>query len=146
RAASSFGRERARARFAAVAGFGHRDRTDGGSGSSASPPLALAARTHDSAEALATLLGSAQRHLPGVRVIVVDCGSRDDSLAVARSHPAAVAVDARGNLRFGRGSNLGLEQVSEPVTVFVNPDVELIDDSLGGLADAALAPDGRSRL
>jgi N-acetylglucosaminyl-diphospho-decaprenol L-rhamnosyltransferase len=146
RAASSFGRERARARFAAVAGFGHRDGTDGGSGSSASAPLALVTVTHDSAEALATLLGSAQRHLPGVRVIVVDCGSRDDSLAVARSHPAAVAVDAGANLGFGRGSNLGLERVTEPVTVFVNPDIELIDDSLRELADASLTPDGRSRL
>ena len=144
RAASSFGRERARARFAAVAGIEREGWTDGRSGSSA--PLALVTVTHDSAAALATLLRSAQRHLPGVRVIVVDCGSRDDSLAVARSHPDALAVDAGANLGFGRGSNLGLARVTEPVTVFVNPDVELIDDSLARLAEASLAPDGGSRL
>jgi GT2 family glycosyltransferase/glycosyltransferase involved in cell wall biosynthesis len=146
RAASSFGRERARARFAAVAGIGPGDRTDGRPGSPVSAPLALVTVTHDSADALATLLRSAQRHLPGVRVVVVDCGSGDDSLALARSHPGAVAVDAGANLGFGRGSNLGLEQVTEPVTVFVNPDVELIDDSLRELADASLGPDGESRL
>jgi GT2 family glycosyltransferase len=32
------------------------------------------------------------------------------------------------------------------VTVFVNPDVELIDDSLRELADASLGPNGESRL
>jgi GT2 family glycosyltransferase/glycosyltransferase involved in cell wall biosynthesis len=146
RAALSFGRERARERFAAVAGIGGGDRTDSRPGSPVSAPLALVTVTHDSADALATLLRSTQRHLPGVRVIVVDCGSRDDSLAVARSHPGAVAVDAGANLGFGRGSNLGLEHVTEPVTVFVNPDVELIDDSLRDLADASLGPGGESRL
>jgi GT2 family glycosyltransferase/glycosyltransferase involved in cell wall biosynthesis len=152
RATVSFGRERARARFAAAIEHGDHPADEpgrgrvGGSESAAGAALALVTVTHNSAEALATLLRSAQRHLPAVRVIVVDCGSRDDSLAVARSHPAAIAVDAGANLGFGRGSNLGLEQVTEPVTVFVNPDVELIDDSLSGLADAALAPDGRCRL
>ena len=142
RAASIFAREPARARFATVAGIETATRP----GSPVSAPLALVTVTHDSAEALTTLLRSAQRHLPGVRVIVVDCGSRDDSVAVARSHPGAVVVDAGANLGFGRGSNLGLERVTEPVTVFVNPDVELIDDSLRELAEAALAPDGGSRL
>jgi GT2 family glycosyltransferase/glycosyltransferase involved in cell wall biosynthesis len=142
RAASSFGRERARARFVAAAGI----EAAAAPGSPTSAALALVTVTHDSADALAALLRSAQRHLPGVRVIVVDCGSRDDSLAVARSHPGAVTVDAGANLGFGRGSNLGLEQVTEPVTVFVNPDVELIDDSLRELVDALLSPDGESRL
>jgi GT2 family glycosyltransferase/glycosyltransferase involved in cell wall biosynthesis len=146
RAATSFGRARARARFAAVVGIERREPTAARRGSPAGPPLALVTVTHDSAETLATLLRSAQRHLPGIRVIVVDCGSRDDSLAVARSHPVAVAVDAGANLGFGRGSNLGLERVTEPVTVFVNPDVELIDDSLRELAAASLTPEGGSRL
>jgi N-acetylglucosaminyl-diphospho-decaprenol L-rhamnosyltransferase len=79
-------------------------------------------------------------------VIVVDCGSSDDSVAVAREHPVAVAVDAGDNLGFGRGSNLGLEHVREPVTVFVNPDVELVDGSLRALARELASEAGERRL
>ena len=78
-------------------------------------------------------------------MIVVDCASSDDSVRIARHHPVAVSVAAGANLGFGAGSNLGLTHVSEPVTVFVNPDVELVDDSLLSLA-AALAADDRDRL
>ncbi len=34
------------------------------------------------------------------------------------------------NVGFGRGCNRGLVEVGEPVTALVNPDVELVDDSL----------------
>ena len=45
---------------------------------------------------------------------------------------------------FGRASNAGVALVDEPVCVLVNPDVELIDDSLASLA-AALEPAARTR-
>jgi len=67
-------------------------------------------------------------------------------VAIARDHPVAVAVDAGANLGFGRGSNLGMTHVSEPVTVFVNPDVELIDGSLRALANELLTTPGKRRL
>jgi N-acetylglucosaminyl-diphospho-decaprenol L-rhamnosyltransferase len=114
-------------------------------GVTASAPLALVTVSFNSAAVLGALLDSAARHLPGVRVIVVDCASSDGSVRIARQHPSAVSVPAGGNLGFGAGSNLGLTHVSEAVTVFVNPDVELVDDSLLSLA-AALAADGRDRL
>jgi N-acetylglucosaminyl-diphospho-decaprenol L-rhamnosyltransferase len=42
-----------------------------------------------------------------------------------------VEVIALGeNVGFGRGCNRGLAGVGEPVTALVNPDVELVDDSL----------------
>ncbi len=114
-------------------------------GAPGSAPLALVTVSFNSAAVLGTLLDSAARHLPGVRVIVVDCASSDDSVRIAREHPSAVSVPAGGNVGFGAGSNLGLTHVVEPVTVFVNPDVELVDDSLLSLA-AALAADDRDRL
>jgi N-acetylglucosaminyl-diphospho-decaprenol L-rhamnosyltransferase len=143
RMAAQFSREAMRAGFArAIGADGSRRRP------AADRPVALAlvTVTHDSAAALPGLLDSAARHLPGTRVIVVDCGSADDSVAIARAHPAAVSVDAGANLGFGGGSNLGLRSVHEPVTVFVNPDVELIDDSLRRLADELLAGSGPPRL
>jgi len=50
------------------------------------------------------------------------------------------------NLGFGAGCNRGLAAVTEPVTALVNPDVELIDDSLLALVEEALRPAGPERL
>ncbi len=140
RVTQRFGRERMRREFARVLTPPTR------AAPATDAPLALVTVSFNSARPLLALLDSVARHLPGVRVIVVDCGSVDDSAAVAEAHPVAVSVAAGSNLGFGRGSNLGLTHVSEPVTVFVNPDVELLDDSLRSLAAAALAPGFERRL
>jgi GT2 family glycosyltransferase len=47
-----------------------------------------------------------------------------------------IALDE--NVGFGRGCNIGVAAVTAPVTALVNPDVELLDDSLLELADEAL--------
>ena len=91
--------------------------------------LALVTVTHNSAADLRTLLASVQRHLPGAHVIVADCASSDDTVAVAREHPGTVVLEL-ANLGFGRACNRGLTRVVAPVAALINPDVELIDDSL----------------
>jgi len=113
------------------------------------PELALVTITHNSARHLPAFLRSAQRHLPGARVVVVDSGSEDDSAAIARAAGATV-IELEENVGFGRANNIGVAEVSEPVTVLVNPDVELLDSSLGDLvpgedellAPLVLSPDG----
>jgi GT2 family glycosyltransferase len=150
RVTERFGRERMRREFAAALApaAGSRgsvvgcdapgsagDRAVPAAGGAGPAALALVTVSFNSGAVLGALLDSVTRHLPGVRVIVVDCGSSDDSVGIARGHPAAVSVPAGTNLGFGRASNLGLTLVAEPVTVFVNPDVELVDDSLLSLAD-----------
>jgi N-acetylglucosaminyl-diphospho-decaprenol L-rhamnosyltransferase len=98
--------------------------------------------THNSAAHLRGLLESAARHLPGVRVVVVDNASADDTVAVAGGYAQAVVVALTENVGFGRANNRGLAEVSEPVAVLVNPDVELLDGSVGALAArAGLHPD-----
>ncbi len=111
------------------------------------PPgaLALLTVTHNSAGDVGPLLDSVARHLPGTRVVVADCASTDDTIAIARSHAAAVVLEL-ANLGFGRACNRALAQVSEPVTALVNPDVELVDDSLSALAAVALEDPEPGRL
>ena len=99
--------------------------------------LALVTVTHNSATELAAMLRSAQRHLPGTRVIVVDCASTDESVACARRH-GAISIALDRNVGFGRACNRGLAEVTEPVTALVNPDVELLDASLLAIAGEAL--------
>ncbi len=105
------------------------------------PALALVTVTHNSAAHLERLLDSVERHLPGVRVVVVDCASRDRSVEIAQARPAGVTVALGENAGFGRACNRGLEEVHEPVAALVNPDVELLDDSLLALAAEATRED-----
>lgn len=108
-------------------------------GERAGAGIALVTVTHDSEAELAALLASVERHLPAARVVVVDSGSRDGSAAAARAWSGGATVIELGeNAGFGRASNEGVRAVEEPVTVLVNPDVELLDDSLAALGAEAL--------
>ena len=64
---------------------------------------------------------------------MVDSGSGDRSVEIARAHGAEV-IELGENAGYGRASNAGVAAVQEPVTVLVNPDVELLDGSLARLA------------
>jgi N-acetylglucosaminyl-diphospho-decaprenol L-rhamnosyltransferase len=108
-----------------------------------SEDFALVTVTHNSAAQVRDLLRSVARYLPGVRTVVVDNASRDDTVAVARGFAGAVVIALDSNLGFGRANNRGLAAVTEPAAVLVNPDVELLDDSLRALAAEALRGEER---
>lgn len=115
--------------------------------------FALVTVTHNSANEVNALLRSAARQLPGVPVVVVDCASSDETVAVAGRWDGVRVIALDQNVGFARGCNRGLAEVDAPVTILVNPDVELLDDSLAALtgeamrgdrllAPAVLSPDG----
>jgi N-acetylglucosaminyl-diphospho-decaprenol L-rhamnosyltransferase len=111
--------------------------------------IALVTVTYDSEDELDALLRSVARHLPGTQVVVVDSASSDETVAVARRGAPGVGVEVvalTDNVGFGRGCNIGLERVLAPVTALVNPDVELLDDSLLALAAEAQRIDRPERL
>jgi N-acetylglucosaminyl-diphospho-decaprenol L-rhamnosyltransferase len=93
--------------------------------------------THNSEPELRRLAASVAGRLPGARLVVVDNASADGSVAVARDAGATV-IEMGDNRGFGVAANAGVATVGEPVTVLVNPDVELVDSSLTGLAEAAV--------
>src|SRR2546421_103321 len=71
----------------------------------------------------------------------------------ASALPGWVPRDALGppnalgrNVGFGAACNRGVAAVQEPVTVVLNPDVELLDDSLLLLAAEAMRADRPERL
>ena len=141
RAEERFDLERARERFSELverhsAAPARRERAGDG--------LALVTVTHDSSREVATLLASAARHLPDAQVVVVDSGSADDSVEVARAHGAEVI--ALDNVGYGRAANAGVEAAARPVTVVLNPDVELVDASLADVADELARGGGPGRL
>jgi N-acetylglucosaminyl-diphospho-decaprenol L-rhamnosyltransferase len=91
---------------------------------------------HDSGPELATLLTSL-RHLPEPpQLVVVDTGSRDGGPELARRH-AAELIELPDNPGFGAANNAGVARARHGVTVLLNPDTELVDDSLHDLAALA---------
>ncbi len=108
--------------------------------------LTLVTVTHNSERVLGALLDSVERHLEGVRLVLVDSGSRDRSLELARRRSWVTAIGLDENVGFGRACNLGLAHVDTAVAALLNPDVELLDDSLLELVGEALRDDRPPRL
>ena len=104
--------------------------------------IALVTVLHDSEPEVRALIDSVERHLPGARLVAVDSGSVDGGAAAVRERGGTV-IELGENVGYGRGINIGVRTVEEPVTVVVNPDVELLDDSLAQLAEEAAKHDDR---
>ncbi len=62
----------------------------------------------------------------GLQVIVVDNGSKDGSLAMLhkmqKKHPNLVVIDAKENLGFAKGNNVGVEAAEAAYLLFLNSD------------------------
>jgi N-acetylglucosaminyl-diphospho-decaprenol L-rhamnosyltransferase len=118
-----------------------------GANGSPTPELAIVTVTHNSAPELAALLRSVERHLPLAHVVVADNASQDDSVAVARSFAGRITVlELEQNHGFGVACNIALRTVREPVAGLLNPDVELLDQSLLELARELGRPAGEARI
>jgi GT2 family glycosyltransferase/glycosyltransferase involved in cell wall biosynthesis len=118
------------------------------SGSRAAGPghLTVLTVTFNSAAELAGLIASRDAHLPGTPMIVVDCASTDTSVAVARAGANIQIIALEANVGFGTACNRGLAEVQSPAVALLNPDVELIDDSMLELVGELLRPDRPVRL
>jgi N-acetylglucosaminyl-diphospho-decaprenol L-rhamnosyltransferase len=93
---------------------------------------------HESRGELAALLASLERvAAPAPRLVVVDTGRDDGGADLAAAHGAEVIV-RRDNPGFGAACNLGLARVGDGVAVLLNPDTEVLDDSLARLARIAV--------
>ena len=108
--------------------------------------LEIVTVTHNSAAVLGGLLASVEHHLPGARVLVVDCASTDETLETAREWGSAHLIALDRNAGFGAGSNAGLREASAPVVALLNPDVELLDSSLLEPVAELARPDRPDRL
>lgn len=83
------------------------------------------------------VLGACLASLPaGVRVLVVDNASSDDSLAIAGRHGAEV-VEATRNLGFGRAANLGFALAGTRYGLLLNADTRCTPGTIEALATAA---------
>lgn len=71
---------------------------------------------------------------PTCQVIVVDCASVDDSVAmVQREFPSAQLIVSSENLGYARGANLGATRASGRYLMIMNPDTEVMYNALAVL-------------
>lgn len=85
--------------------------------------------------------------LGDTRVVVVDNGSEDDSVAMLRDRfPEVALIALEQNIGFGRALNLAVEQVPGDPVILLNNDVEceagFVDALLAGLVDGVDAVAG----
>jgi N-acetylglucosaminyl-diphospho-decaprenol L-rhamnosyltransferase len=82
-------------------------------------------------DCLASVAGASRDGFALGRVVVVDNGSRDGSLAGVDTHGLPVAVIANpGNRGFGAASNQGAAGGTSDYILFLNPDVRVERDSI----------------
>jgi N-acetylglucosaminyl-diphospho-decaprenol L-rhamnosyltransferase len=78
-----------------------------------------------------------------VELVVVDNGSRDDSIArLERACPGTRVVHAPGNVGYARAANLGIAATRAPVVAVCNADLEIAPGTMGALV-AAFDADAR---
>ena len=101
----------------------------------AAPAITVVTVAHNSASVLPAMLASVPKCVP---VIVVDNGSWDSDriTQVAEEHGAKL-VRNEGNVGFGRACNQGAALAETPLILFLNPDAEIVGDTLDRLAEAS---------
>jgi GT2 family glycosyltransferase len=100
---------------------------------STSPKLSIVVVNWNTKDLLRACLASIQRHPASSRseVIVVDNNSADGSATMVRQEfPGVTLVDLPTNTGYARGNNHGFEQARGEYILTLNPDTELVDDSL----------------
>lgn len=84
--------------------------------------LSVVIPVKDGARYLGEVLSAVAEHAPNAEVLVVDSGSRDESVAIARRAGVRVHEIAPGEFGHGRTRNLGAELTSGDVIAFLTQD------------------------
>lgn len=97
--------------------------------------------TYNSEHVIEACLASLERvGVPAERVVVVDNGSRDNTVNNIRRRFSAVNVlEAAKNNGFAAACNLGSAEGREPMIVFLNPDTEVLETALETMGAAISA-------
>lgn len=102
--------------------------------------LSIVIVSYNTREATLACIESAVIAAPSdTEIVLVDNGSRDGSADAVRARfPAAVVVEAGGNLGFARGVNRGVSASSGEYVLLLNPDTISKPGSLSALVNFAL--------
>lgn len=95
----------------------------------AKPDLAIVILNYNTRQHLATFLPSVVKYSAGYRIILVDNGSPDDSIAFVQEHyPDLEILDLKVNYGFAEGYNQALKQIQAEYYLILNSDVEVTEN------------------
>ncbi len=100
-----------------------------------SPKLSIIIVTWNTADITLQCVKSLHRHLPQSEIIIVDNASTDKTVAILKKliYPQII-VNPR-NLGYAAACNLGAKKSTGDYLVFLNSDIELINNSLSQMLD-----------
>lgn len=73
------------------------------------------------------------KFLDNPEIIIVDNGSEDNTVELISKEKNVKIVKNNANLGFSKANNIGLHHASNELILFMNSDIELIDDSINDL-------------
>lgn len=98
--------------------------------------LSVLTVTHNNEENIDKYLRSLLRHLPkDSKIIIVDSGSSDKTTQKINKFKNILLIESKENLGFGKGSNLAAKKADGEYLLFLNPDTQVLDDSINKLVD-----------
>jgi rhamnosyltransferase len=103
------------------------------------PTVSVVIPVKDGARYLPELLAALARQTPEHEVLVVDSGSRDDSVAIARAAGARVVEIEPASFGHGRTRNAAAEQATGEIVCFLTQDATPVDGWLEALLRAFAA-------
>ena len=94
--------------------------------------LSIIIATWNTADTTLKCVQSIKKYLPvfDYEIIVVDNGSSDDTVAKLKKESGVVIVENKTNLGFGGGNNIGAKVAKGEYLLFLNSDMELLDNKL----------------
>jgi len=73
--------------------------------------------------------------IPGQEIIVVDNGSQDDTVKILKNIKNVKLIENGANLGFAKANNIGLKSATSEYIIFMNSDIELLDNSILKMVD-----------
>jgi len=73
------------------------------------------------------------KFLDNPEIIIVDNGSKDNTTKLLSREKNVKIIKNNSNLGFSKANNIGLKYISNEYVLFMNSDIELIDDSINDL-------------
>lgn len=97
--------------------------------------LSIIIVTWNTAKVTQKCVDSINKYLPSQEIIVVDNGSQDNTVDILKKIKNVKIIKNHSNLGFAKANNIGFKSVSSDYVVFMNSDIELIDNSILAMVD-----------
>lgn len=99
--------------------------------------LSIIIVTWNTADITLKCIQTIKKNLKGIKyeIIVADNASSDDTVAKLKKDGGVVIIENKDNLGFGKGNNIAADSAKGEYLLFLNSDMELLDNQLKNMFD-----------